>query len=79
MKAPGWKCDPPADDRFGCTNGTDIVTVTVRSAAVRDDYLHDPDKATDTYASELHGDVFATVMGVNPIAVHEVAEHLVWK
>jgi hypothetical protein len=84
--APGWRCDDPADEKFGCTNGDQGVGVNWRPAGERNDYL-DPGKAdvlpgVHTYVSEVHGKWFATVApveGTTQASVNEVGAHLVWR
>ena len=63
LEAPGWECQPPADEKFICTKGGDTVLVTVRTANFHNDYLHNPSKVSpDQFVSDVHQGVFATVV-----------------
>lgn len=58
----GWTCTDPQDEKFGCTNGSKQVQVTVRPKSVYRAYTTDPDKqAPGQYVSAIHRDVFAVV------------------
>ncbi len=80
LKAAGWTCEPPGDDKFICTSGSDSVLVVVRPARYHHDYLVDPDKAAPgQYVSEVHGGVFATITSQTSGLAEVMAGHLVWK
>lgn len=85
VSLPGWDCDPPMDQKFGCTDGTAVVTVSLRPAAHRAAYL-DPAKADvvpgiRTFVSQKYGKHFASVApGLNATQadVDAIAEALAW-
>jgi hypothetical protein len=80
LKAPGWTCQPPADEKFVCTSGSESALVVVRPAAYHEDYLTDPDKAEPgQYVSPVHGDVFATIESKIPGLADQLSAYLVWK
>lgn len=85
VSAPGWACDPPADEKFSCTKDGTMVAINVRPARNHESYL-DPAKAdvvpgVHTFVSDLHCRFFATVAPVGEAtqaAVDEVGAALVW-
>lgn len=81
FSAPGWTCDPPADDKFICTAGAATVQVIARPARFHHDYLASPDKmAPGQYVSRVHHGVFVTVEANGTSAsADSLAQYLVWK
>jgi hypothetical protein len=83
LVAPGWECQPAADEKFICSEGDRSVVVTVRPANEHDAYLGDPDKASpDQYVSPVHGEVFATIISAPDDTHTDVAalgQSLVWR
>jgi hypothetical protein len=81
VDSPAWRCDRPADEKFICSQGSASVVVTWRPAWEWDDY-QDPAKAgEETYVSEVHGQLFATVapgQGTTRAQVDEVGGALIW-
>lgn len=81
VDSPDWRCDRPADEKFSCSQGGASVVVNWRPAAIRADY-QDPAKAgPETYVSEVHGELFATVApgpAATAAQVSEVGRALVW-
>lgn len=80
LNAPGWTCDPPADDKFVCGGGASSVLVTLRPATFHDDYLKNPDKASpDQFVSDVHGGFFATIRVVSGhTSPGQLAKYLAW-
>jgi hypothetical protein len=81
VTAPGWECGPAADEKFSCESGSASVVVTWRAASLHEDYLDPGKSGPATFVSDVHGDLFATVMpdADTPQAeVDAVGASLVW-
>jgi hypothetical protein len=79
--APGWACDPPANEKFSCAKGTDSVHLVWRDSVSRPKYLGPDGYGPDTFVSEAHGGIFVTVEpldGTAPAVATEVGESLVF-
>lgn len=81
VDSPAWRCDRPLDEKFVCSHGDASVVVNWRPAASWADY-QDPAKAgEETFVSDVHGALFATVapaVGTTAAQVDEVAQALIW-
>ncbi|MEI5674064.1 MULTISPECIES: hypothetical protein [unclassified Nocardioides] len=81
VTVPGWACDEPADEKFGCTRGTESLHLVWRPAASRPKYLGPDGSGPGTYVSDVHGGIFVTVepgVGTSAEAAAEVGATLAW-
>jgi hypothetical protein len=80
LDLPGWRCTPPADEKFICSSTGHSVVVTWRPGDQRSSWGADPDKTAD-FVSDVHGGVFVTVV-VGPDTPStdavEVGQALTW-
>ncbi|QLQ10735.1 MAG: hypothetical protein HZY75_10630 [Nocardioidaceae bacterium] len=75
LDLPGWTCEPPIRRVEGpshwmltCTDSDRRVTITVRDAAERETWIAAADRHS-AFASEVHGEFFATIVIANPYQV----------